>query len=164
MSLFQMAAEYQEAAARLSDSGLDDQTVSDTLEGLSGDIEQRAVNIAKLIRNIESEASAIRSAIDDMAKRANAADARANRLREYLKCCMQQANIRKVSCPHFVVSIKATPASVVIDDEKLIPGNLLVWPPAPHPRPDKRAIAEAIKAGDAVAGAHLESGTRIEIK
>lgn len=63
-----------------------------------------------------------------------------------------------------MISIKATPAAVVIDDEKLIRGDLMVWPTPPPPRPDKRAIAEAIKAGETVAGAHLESGTRMEIK
>lgn len=163
-ALYQLVADYKEAAERLSESGLDEQTITDTLEGLSGDIEQKAINLAKLIRNIEAETSAIRSAVDDMVKRANAEEAKAKRLRDYLKDCLQQAEIRKVSCPFFVVSLKATPAAVVIDDEKLIRGDLMVWPPAPPPKPDKRAIAEVIKAGEEVAGAHLESGTRLEIK
>lgn len=163
-ALYQLAADYKEAAERLSESGLDEQTITDTLEGLSGDIEQKAINLAKLIRNIEAETSAIRSAVDDMVKRANAEEAKAKRLRDYLKDCLQQAEIRRVSCQFFVVSLKATPAAVVIDDEKLIRGDLMVWPPAPPPKPDKRAIAEVIKAGEEVAGAHLESGTRLEIK
>lgn len=164
MSLFQLAADYKEAAGRLSESGLDEKTITDTLEGLSGDIEWKAIHIAKIIRNMEAETAAIRSAIDDMVARANAEEAKATRLRAYLKDCLQQADIRKVSCPYFVISIKATPEAVVIDDEKLIRGDLMVWPPAPPPRPDKRAIAEAIKAGETVAGAHLQNGTRIEIK
>jgi hypothetical protein len=116
------------------------------------------------VRNLEAETSAIRAAVDEMVKRANSEEAKAKRLRDYLKDCLQQAEIRKVSCPFFVVSIKATPAAVVIEDEKLIPGNLMSWPPAPPPKPDKRAIAEALRAGNTVAGAHLESGTRLEIK
>ena len=163
-ALYQLAADYKEAAERLAESGLDEQTITDTLEGLSGDIEQKAIHIAKWVRNLEAETSAIRAAVDDMVKRANAEEAKAKRLRDYLKDCLQQAEIRKVSCPFFVVSLKATPAAVVIDDEKLIRGDLMVWPPAPPPKPDKRAIAEVIKAGEEVAGAHLESGTRLEIK
>ena len=163
-ALYQLAADYKEAAERLAESGLDEQTITDTLEGLSGDIEQKVIHIAKWVRNIEAETAAIRAAVDDMVKRANAEEAKAKRLRDYLKDCLQQAEIRKVACPFFVVSIKATPAAVVIEDEKLIPGNLMSWPPAPPPKPDKRAIAEAIKAGEEVAGAHLESGTRLEIK
>jgi len=163
-ALYQLVADYKEAAERLSESGLDEQTITDTLEGLSGDIEWKAIHIAKIIRNIEAETSAIRSAVDDMVKRANAEEAKAKRLRDYLKDCLQQAEIRKVSCPFFVVSLKATPAAVVIDDEKLIRGDLMVWPPAPPPKPDKRAIAEVIKAGEEVAGARLENGTRLEIK
>ena len=163
-SLYQLAADYKEAAERLAESGLDEQTITDTLEGLSGDIEQKAIHIAKWVRNLEAETSAIRAAVDEMVKRANSEEAKAKRLRDYLKDCLQQAEIRKVSCPFFVVSIKATPAAVVIEDEKLIPGNLMSWPPAPAPKPDKRAIAEAIKAGKEVAGARLEGGTRLEIK
>jgi hypothetical protein len=163
-ALYQLAADYKEAAERLAESGLDEQTITDTLEGLSGDIEQKAIHIAKWVRNLEAETSAIRAAVDEMVKRANSEEAKAKRLRDYLKDCLQQAEIRKVSCPFFVVSIKATPAAVVIEDEKLIPGNLMSWPPAPAPKPDKRAIAEAIKAGKEVAGARLEGGTRLEIK
>lgn len=163
-ALYQLASEYQEAAERLAESGLDDQTISDTLEGIAGDIEEKAIQIAKLVRNIEAESSAIREAVDAMVKRANAADARAANLREYLRQNLLQAGIKKVSCPYFVISVKSTPASVVIDDEQLIRGDLMVWPPAPPPRPDKRAIAAALKAGEEVQGAHLESGTRLEIR
>lgn len=163
-ALYQLAADYQEAAEKLAESGLDDQTIADTLDGLAGDIEQKAIQIAKMIRNLEAEEEAIRKAVDDMVKRANAADARAAHLREYLRQNLLQAGIKKVACPYFVISIKATPASVVIDDEKMIRGDLMVWPSAPPPRPDKRAIAAALKAGEEVQGAHLESGTRLEIR
>ncbi len=163
-ALYQLAADYKEAAERLSESGLDEQTITDTLEGLSGDLEWKAIHLAKIIRNIEAETAAIREAVDDMVKRANTEEAKANRLRKYLKDCLQQADLRKVSCPFFVISVKATPAAVVIDDEKMIPGNWMVWPPLPPPRPNKRLIAEAIKAGEKVPGAHLETGTRLEIK
>jgi len=163
-ALYQLAADYKEAAERLAESGLDEQTITDTLEGLSGDIEWKAIHLAKLIRNIECDTAAIRSAVDEMVKRANSEEAKAKRLRDYLKNCLQQAEIRKVPCPFFVVSLKSTPPAVVLDDEKLIPGDLMVWPPAPPPKPDKRAIAEALRAGNTVAGAHLESGTRLEIK
>jgi hypothetical protein len=37
-------------------------------------------------------------------------------------------------------------------------------PPAPEPYPDKKAIAELLKAGKEVNGAHLDQAERLEIK
>jgi hypothetical protein len=39
-----------------------------------------------------------------------------------------------------------------------------VYPEAPAPYPDKKAIAEQIKAGNEVNGAHLEQAERLDIK
>lgn len=163
-TLFELAAEYQNAAEQLEESGFDAQTIADTLEGLSGDLEQKAINIAKMIRNLEAEEDAIRKAIDDMVKRANATEARAQGLREYLKIGLQQSGVRKISCPWFVISLRQNNPYVVVDAADLIPDHMMVFPDPPPPRPDKRAICEALKSGERIAGAHLERGMRVEIR
>lgn len=162
-ALFQIAAEYAAAAAAMADSDLDEQTIADTLESLVGDVEDKAVAVAAVIKNIEAEASAIRDAVAAMQARQKAAEARADRLREYLMGALEQCNIRRVSCPHFVVAIKAKSASVVIDDAALLPAWAMTEPKPPEPQPNKIAIRDALKHGP-VPGAHLQSGTRLKIK
>ncbi len=162
-ALYEVAAEYRAAAEALAESDLDPQTIADTLEGLAGDIEAKAIAVASVIRNIEAERDAIKGAIADMAARAKAADARAGSLRDYLRSNMEACDIKRVSCPLFAIAIKANPARVVIDCADNLPPWLMTQPEPPAPQPDKNAIRDALKLGQ-VSGAHLESTTRLEIK
>ncbi len=163
IALFQIAAEYAAAAAAMADADMDEQTIADTLESMAGDVEAKAVAVASVIKNIEAEANAIKEAIAAMQARQKAAEARADRLRDYLMGALEQCGIKRVSCPHFAIAVKAKPASVVIDDATLLPFWFLTVPPIPEPQPNKIAIREALKHGP-VPGAHLQSGTRLEIK
>ena len=162
-ALFELASEYREAHERMEAAGFDAQTIADTLDGIAGDLEEKAIAVAKFARNLEAETSAIMDAIANMQSRADANARKAQGLRKYLMDAMVAAGVRKVSCPFFVVSVRETPAAVVIDDALAIPERFLVHPEAPPPRPDKRAIAEAIKS-ESVPWAHLQKSTRLDIR
>ena len=162
-TLYELAAEYRGAHERMEAAGFDEQTIADTLDGMSGDLEEKAIAVAKFARNLEAEADAISDAIKAMQARASATAHKAVGLRKYLMDAMIAAGVRKVACPYFVVSVRETPAAVVIDDEAAIPSHFMVQPEQPPPRPDKRAIAEAIKSFP-VPWAHLQKSTRLDIR
>ena len=162
-TLYELAAEYRDAHERMEAAGFDEQTIADTLDGLAGDMEEKAIAVAKFARNLEAEADAISDAIKAMQARASATAHKAAGLRKYLMDAMVAAGVRKVSCPYFVVSVRDTPAAVVIDHEEDIPIRFMVQPEQPPPRPDKRAIAEALKV-DPQPWAHLEKSTRLDIR
>lgn len=164
-SLYSLASEYQSAAERLADLELDEQTIADTLEGLSGELEVKATNVAMFVRNLESSAEAIKAAEGEMAKRRKSIESRADRIRQYLKDNMDRTGISKIESPYLSLVIKKNPPSVVIDAESQIPAEFFkAPPPPPPPSVDKKAIADAIKAGKEVPGAHMQAGTRLEIK
>lgn len=163
-ALYDIAAEYRDAAHKLADLDLDAQTVADTLEGLAGELEVKVQNVAFFARNLESTAAAIKQAEDNMAARRKSLEKRAEGLRQYIFTSMQVAGIEKIECPHFRMSIKSNPAAVEIYEPGLIPVEFMTKPEPPAPAPDKKAIADAIKAGREVAGAKLTQGKRLEIK
>jgi hypothetical protein len=70
LSLFNIAAEYREAVNKLSDLNLDEQTIADTLEGLGGDLQVKATNVAMFARDLEATAASIKDAEAQMAARA----------------------------------------------------------------------------------------------
>jgi hypothetical protein len=164
LSLFVIAEDYRAAAEALANMELDEQTLADTLEGLSGELEVKAANVAMFVRNLEATAEAIKTAEKQMADRRKALESRASRVRTYIKDSMSRAGITKIDSPYFSLAIKNNPASVVIDDEGVIPSEFMRQPEPPPPSPDKKAIGEALKAGSAIDGAHLEQGQRLEIK
>jgi len=163
-ALYVLANEYLEAAQKLADLEVDPQTVADTLEGLAGALEVKATNIAMFARNLEASAEAIKAAEVQMAARRKAIEARATRIREYIKENMERTGVHEIASPWFKLAIRKNPPSVVIDAESQLAEEFMRQAPPPPPAPDKKAIASAIKEGRTVNGAHLEQTTRLEIK
>jgi len=163
-ALYQLVAEYREAAAVLDDLDLDDQTVADTLEGMTGAIEVKAVNVACVARNLEATAGAIREAEAQMSARRKAIERRAEHLRAYLLHAMQATGIQKIESPYFRLAVRDNPAAVDVFDAKQLPAEFMRQPEPPPPAPDKSAIKEALKAGRDVPGARLTQGQRLEVK
>jgi len=163
-ALYELAQEYRAAAEKLADLDLDEQTLADTLEGMSGDLEVKAQNVVMFTRNLEATAAAIKDAEAQMAARRKALENRAAGLRRYVLENMQFAGIQKIECPYFKLSVRDNPASVEIYEPGLIPAQYMRQPEPPPPAPDKAAIKAAIAAGTEVPGAKLTKGTRLEIK
>lgn len=164
LSLYQIAAEHRAMVARLMEHQDDAQAIEDTIAAESYPLETKAQNIAYAIKNLEATAAAIKAAEAEMAARRKAIENRAMHLKEYVKTAMEIAQVQKIECPHFALSIRANPASVDIFEPSLIPAEFMRQPEPPPPSPDKTAIKEAIKAGRDVPGAQLANGTRVDIK
>ncbi len=161
-ALYVIANEYRAAAMKLADMDLDAQTIADTLESLSGELEVKAQNVAMFVRNLEVTAAAIKQHEAEQAARRKAIETRADALRAYLARCMDATGIEKIEGPGVKLSFRKSSA-VVIDGADLIPGEYMRQPEPPPPAPDKKAIADAIKAGIEVPGAHLEQRRSLQI-
>ena len=162
-SLYEISVAFRDDAARLTDLELDDQTILDTLEGMSDDLQVKAQNVVMFARNLESTAAAIKDAEAQMAARRKAIENRAASLRRYVLSSMQIAGVTKIECPYFRLSIQNNPPAVDIYEPDMVPADLMVFPEAPPAHPDKKAIAAAIKAGREVPGATLTQSQRLVI-
>lgn len=182
MALYELVGQFREASELLSDMDLPAEVVKDTLDALSGDLTVKATNVARYILNVESMADAVDAAGKAMKARAERMRNRTESIRDYLRVNMQAAGITKIEATEFVLALKKNPPAVVIDDATKIPVQYKPTPPPPPPpqaTPDKKAIADALKAHakvvaalpegepapeSPVPGAHLEQATRLDIK
>ena len=123
LSLYDLSANYLQALDFLTDPALDlpIEAVNDTLDALSGELEDKAINVAKFLRNMETMAEAIKNAETDMAKRRKALESRVKWLKDYLKGNMEHTGISKIECPYFKLSIQNNPSAVNILNEDVIP-------------------------------------------
>lgn len=163
-SLFTLAGEYIEAAEKLAEMDLPPDVVKDTLEGLKGTLEVKAENVAIIMRNFEATAEAGKVAMAQLSARVKLIEARAERLRSYLKEQMEATKITKIECAMFALSIKSNPGKLSITAPDLIPDEYKRMPDVPLPVPDANKIKEAIKAGGVVPGCAIEKSTRLEVK
>ena len=162
--LYALADEYLEAAHKLAELDIDEQTIADTLESISGPLEEKATNVAAFVRNLEASAEAIKDAEAQMAARRKALEARAERVREYLRVQMERVGIKRIESPWFVVALRQNPPRVVVAHQSELPPEMMRQPPPPPPEVNKRLIADLLKAGKDVPGAYLETSNRVEIK
>lgn len=167
MKLYELVGQYRALEALESSDDLPAEVIRDTLEGLEGQLQDKATNVGLFIRNLMSTADAIDEAAETMRLRGERLRKRAQSLNEYLKFNLQASGISKVASPYFTLRLKKNPPTVIIDSENLIPAKFMrtpAPPPPPKPTPDKKAIGDAIKAGEEVPGAHTEQYERLEIE
>lgn len=164
LTLYRLADQYRELHRLADDDALDEQALADTLDGLQGEIAAKAANVAKFLRNLEATADAIDTATRQMQDRSARLRRRAEWLRGYLLAHLQAAGVPRVEVPEFVISVRANPPAVEVLADARLPPEFLIAPPVPPPRPDKRALGEALKAGRAIEGCRLIAGHRLEIR
>lgn len=164
-SLFALTDQYRSLQALAeSETDIPDEVIRDTLEALGGELELKAQNVARFALSQEAMADMIEAAADAMKLRAKRLRGRTAHLRQYLLANMQAADITRIESPEIVLSVKKNPAAVVVFDESAVPAELMIQKPPPPPAPDKRGIADRLKAGQDVPGCRLEQGYRLDVK
>ena len=163
-ALYEIAQQFHDLALLADVDDLPPEVIRDTLEGLQGTLEAKSTNVAKFILGLEAEAKMIEEAAKAMQSRAERRRRRAENIRNYVLFQLQQAGVTKVECPEFTISVRKNPEAVEIDDPEQVPAEYMVTPEPPPPRPDKKAILAALKAGTPVAGCYRHQGERLEIK
>jgi len=164
LSLFELAAQYRELKDLMETDELPPDVIRDTLEAVGGDLEAKAVNVAKVVLSLEAHAEAIQQAGKAMTERARRVQGRADSIRAYLLYQMNATETTKVTCPEFSMAVRSNPPAVVIRDDAEIPAEFMVVPEAPPPRVDKKALLAALKAGRQVDGCWIEQGQRLDIR
>jgi len=164
ITLYEIAAAYRADVDRLADMDLDDATLTDTLEGLGGELEVKAQQVGAFIKNLEATAAAIKEAEAGMAARRKALENRIARVKDYLLASMMVAGVEKIECPLFRLSVKHNPPAVEVYEHLMIPSEFMRQKPPPAPEPDKAAIAAELKAGRDVSGCRLTRSVRLEIQ
>lgn len=162
--LYALVEQHRELERLADVEDLDEDAVRTTLDGLEGEIAVKAQSVAAMALNVEAWAQAADDAAKRIAERAARARKRAAWLRDYLRANMQGAGLTKIESPEFTVAIRKNPAAVQIADGIILPARFMVHPEPPPPRPDKKAIAEALKAGEQIEGCALVQSERLDIR
>lgn len=164
LALYEISSQYLADLNKLNELELDEQTFLDTLEGLSGELEQKAINVAMYIKNLEVSADAIKQAEKAMADRRKSIEEKQDKIRKYLLENMLKTGITKIECPHFVLSVRKNPASVDVLMQDQIPDEYFDIPDPLPPTLNKKRLAEDLKAGVLIEGARLTQGNSLQIK
>lgn len=157
MNLYELSLAFQD----VQNMDLDPEVMKDTLDSIEDAIESKAENIAKLVRNLESDVSAYKEEEDRLKTKRQATENKVKWLKTYLEDNMKLTRKTKFKSGMFNFSIQKNPASVNITDEKIIPGEFLIPQP---PKVDKTSLKEILKRGIEVPGAELKQTEGLRIR
>lgn len=163
MNLYTIASKYLEAFNALTDTDdMPEEAILDTLEGIEGEFNEKALAVAAYIKNLEAEAVAIKDAYKRMKERHDSKMSKVESLERYLIGNMQKIGVKKVESSELLVQVKANPEKVIIDNDKEIPIQYVVE--RVEISFDKNGIKKALQEGVEINGAHLEREFRLAIK
>ena len=164
LTLYEIAAEYRADMEKLADLNLPAETVKDTIESISGDLQEKSKNIGFLVQHLETLADGMKQAEDQMHSRRKALESRIQSIKDYTLDTMLRHNIQKIETPYFNLTVVKNPSSVEVYDANQVPSHFMRMPPPPPPTLDKVAIAESLKHGEDVPGCRLTQKVRLQIK
>ena len=137
---------------RAQDPQIDEQTLADTVEGLT-DLHEIVQAIIRSALRDEALVSALKCRISDMQDRLARFQDRASKRRQIAKDVMVELDLKKIAAPDFTVSIRpGTPALMVIDEDAV---PKIYWEPGS--RLKRQVLAQDLKEGAEIEGATLSN-------
>ena len=163
-SLYELTGQYLELEQMLDNPDVEQDVLADLLATVNDEIEIKADNYAKIIRNLEGSVAAIKAEQDRLAKKKASIEAGIKRLKNNLQESMIATGKRTFKTDLFSFNIQKNggAAPIILDvDVSFLPDKLVRI----TEEPDMKAITEYIKETGDLSYAHFgERGESLRIK
>jgi hypothetical protein len=130
---------------------LDDETLADTLEGIT-DLHEMIAAVVRSALVDEALGSGLRARLDDMKERQSRLEVRASKKRELALQAMSESGLTKLEQPDFTVSTRAGLPAIVVVSEPSIPEAYWLTQP---PKLDRQGLLVELKRGAPIPGVEL---------
>jgi hypothetical protein len=138
---------------RAEDPQIDDQTLADTVEGLT-DLHEIVMAIIRAVLADEALATGLKGRIAEMEDRLTRIQDRASKRRQIAKDVMVELDLKKLTAPDFTASIRPGMRALMVIDEKAVPS--IYWEPR-EPRLNRQGLIADLKQGAEVTGVTLSN-------
>lgn len=140
----------------------------EALTELKGDFDTKAESVSLYIKELEAGAKALGESIKNLQSRKKAMENKVEHLKAYLINSMDTVNETKIETDKVRISLRNNAPSVLVYDEKAFinqyKGNRDDLLKYSEPTINKTAVKDALKSGEDIAGATLESKRTVTIK
>lgn len=159
-TLYELTGEYLQLCDMLSDEEENNQVILDTLEAIDGELEDKADNYAKLVKNLEADAKAIKTEIERLTQRKQSLEKRADMIKQTLENSMRATGKTKFKTLLFSFNISKNGGKAPL----LLTGEVPEEYRKPG-EPDSQRIREALETGEKLNFAAIgERGESLRIK
>jgi hypothetical protein len=154
-TITQAVMTYQTIRSRIIalDVGIDDTTLSDTVDGLT-DLNEVVAAVIRSALVDEAMAEGLKEHIRALEERLSRLNERAQKRRCIARDAMLEVDLKKVAAPDFTLSVRPGSPALVVVEEKAIPDGY--WEQR-EPRLDRLSLLNDLKKGLSVAGVSLSN-------
>jgi hypothetical protein len=135
------------------DPQIDEQTLADTVEGLT-DLHEILQAVIRAALADEALTRGLKCRIAEMQDRLDRLEDRASKRRQIAKDVMVELDLKKLNAPDFTASIRDGIPSLMVLNEDDVPK--IYWQPS-EPRLKRQKLAEDLKRGEEIAGVQLSN-------
>lgn len=161
-TIFDLTAEYMRLLELAEDPETPEDVLTDTLEGLEGEIESKADAYGAVLAQMKADEAGLKANIERLQNKLTANQNGQKRLKDNLYYCMTTTGKTRFKTDNFSFSVRNTTPSVELDvDVYRLPAEYLL---EVEPKPDKKKIKKALMDGVDLGGiAHLKQGEALYI-
>ena len=163
MKLYDLTHNYQNLLELMDNEDIPQDEITAALNGLEGEFNLKAENIAKLLRSMEADTKAIKDEEKRLSNRRKALENRCTNLKTYLSDSMRAIGKDKIKGDIFTISFRNNAPSLNITDASILDKKYLILVPS-QTVIDNGPLKEDLKNGVLVNGAELISNKSLMIK
>lgn len=160
-TMYELTDNFMAVLEMASDPEIPPEAIADTLEGIEGEIELKALSYAIIIKELEGEAVKLKTEETRLLSKRKSLENNIKRIKDNLFNAMKITGKEKFKTDLFSFGIQKSPAKLVIDDLSLIPEKYYV---EQAPKLDEQRLKLDLKSGIECKYAHLEQGEHVRIR
>lgn len=164
MTIYELAAQYEDFARLVEDGDIPDEAIADTFALLDAEFDDKADALACIIKELGAEAEAIKQQEAALKERRQRKESRAEYLRGLLGESMKRLDKAKIETSRNVISFRKSTALVIADEEDFKARHRELCQVEEVVKIPKKDITDRLKAGEEISGAALETRQNLMIR
>lgn len=152
MNLYKLSSNFRNLQELVENEEVELDVVAEGLKQIEADIESKVENIAKLMKNLESNITAFKEEEKRLATRRKTMENKVDWLKDWLMVSLNTTKKDKIQAGTFTVRKQKNPQGVRIVNQDKIPKEFIV---EQEPRVNKKELAKRLKNKEKIDGAEL---------
>lgn len=164
MNIFDLSEQYVKFAAVAEDMELPPEAVADTFEALDGEFDDKADNLACIIKELTAAAKDIKEQEDALKARRRAKENAAERIKSLLSMSMQRIGRERIDTARNLITFRKSTGLRIEDEDDFVQRHRDLCKVETVVTIPKKEITDRLKAGEEISGATLETRQNLQIK
>lgn len=164
MTLYEISEEYKTFLDMVETGEIPEEAVGDTLEAIQGEFNEKADNVACMIKNLLAEADALKVEKSALDSREKSKRAKADRMKTYLSESMKKLGIWKLETARNALSFRKSTSLYIQDEEDFKQRHMDLCKKEIVITIPKSEITKLLKSNEEISGAELRENQNLQIK